>query len=122
MSDESMWQAVHRMDAAADVARRSADRMEEAAQRIALLLEDGYGGNGLRLIEELEKANAASEVERAEAAAEINQLRLAEEGAKEAFGVIVQEKRDLEAKCKGLQQLLDGAHDIIRRNAKKANS
>ena len=55
MNDESIWKAVHRMDAAADVASRAADRMEEAARRIALLLEDGYGGNGPRLIEALEK-------------------------------------------------------------------
>lgn len=51
---------------------------------------------------------------------EIEKLRLAEEGAKEAFSVIVQDKRNLEAKCKQLQKLLDGAYDIIRRNAKKA--
>ena len=60
MDDESMWKAAHRMDAAADVARRAADRMEEAAHRIALLLEDGYGGNGCRLIEALEKAQAVN--------------------------------------------------------------
>lgn len=41
---------------AADKMTLAADRMEEAARRIALLLEDGYGGNGLRLIEALEKA------------------------------------------------------------------
>lgn len=55
MNDESMWKAVHRMDAAANVANRAADRMEEAARRIAYLLEDGYGGNGPRLIEALER-------------------------------------------------------------------
>ena len=56
VNDETMWRAVHRMDAAADAASRAADRMEEAARRIAHLLEDGYGGNGLRLIEALENA------------------------------------------------------------------
>lgn len=115
MNEESMWKAVHRMDAAADTSSRAANQMEEASRRIAHLLEDGYGGNGIRLIEALENANA-----NANANAEIEKLRMAEEGAKEAFGVIVQEKRDLEAKCKQLQKLLDGAHDIIRRNAKKA--
>lgn len=34
---------------------RKSYRMEQAAQRIANMLEDGYGGNGLRLIELLEK-------------------------------------------------------------------
>lgn len=55
MSDESMWRAVHRMEAAAEQVRREADRIEEAVRRFAVLLEDGYGGNGLRLIELLEK-------------------------------------------------------------------
>lgn len=50
-----------------------------------------------------------------DAATEIEQLRLAEEGAKEAFGHVVQDKRDLEAECKRLRELLDGAHEIIRR-------
>ena len=50
-----------------------------------------------------------------EKAQEIEQLKLAEEGAKEAFGHVVQQKRDLEAECKRLRRLLDGAHDTIRR-------
>ena len=58
MTDDSMWKAVHRVEAAADSVSRAADRMEEAARRIAYLLEDGYGGNGLRLIELLEGAKA----------------------------------------------------------------
>ena len=54
MNEESMWGAVHRMDAAAQKMEMAADRAEAAAQRIALLLEDGYGGNGIRLLEALE--------------------------------------------------------------------
>jgi hypothetical protein len=50
-------------------------------------------------------------------AAEIEQLNLAEEGAKEAFGALVEQKRDLEAECKKLQGLLDSAHSIIRKQA-----
>ena len=42
------------MQESADKADRAADRMEAAAQRIAAMLEEGYGGNGLRLIELLE--------------------------------------------------------------------
>lgn len=44
-----------------------------------------------------------------DAATEIEQLRLAEDGAKEAFGHVVQDKRDLEAECKRLRELLDEA-------------
>lgn len=54
--------------------------------------------------------------------AEIEQLRLAEEGAKEAFGHVVQQKRELEAECKRLRGLLDGAYDTIRRNAATHNA
>lgn len=57
MSDDSIWRAVHRLEAAVDRMNRAADRAEEAALRIAHLLEDGYGGNGLRLIELLEAAD-----------------------------------------------------------------
>ncbi len=56
----------------------------------------------------------------AEAADKIEQLRLAEEGAKEAFGHVVQQKRDLEAECKRLRRLLDGAYDTIRQQAPNA--
>lgn len=51
MNEESLWPAVHRMEAAANKAANAASSMEDAARRIAHLLEDGYGGNGLRLIE-----------------------------------------------------------------------
>jgi len=54
------------------------------------------------------------------AAKEIEQLRLAEEGAKEAFAHVVRQKRDLEAECKRLRRLLDGAYDTIRRQAPNA--
>lgn len=50
----------------------------------------------------------------------IEQLRLAEEGAKEAFGHVVQQKRDLEKECKRLRGLLDGAYETIRRQAHNA--
>jgi hypothetical protein len=62
MSDESMWQAVHRMDAAAERMDQAADRTNEATQRMAYMLESGYGGNGLRLIELLESAPAPAVV------------------------------------------------------------
>ena len=54
----------------------------------------------------------------AELRAEVQQLKLAEEGAAEAFGAVVQDKRDLEAEVKRLQSLLDGAYASIRKYAK----
>lgn len=56
MSEESMWRAVHRIESAAERIGRAGEQAEQAAQRIANLLENGYGGNGLRLIELLEDA------------------------------------------------------------------
>ena len=44
---------------------------------------------------------------------EADQLRLAEEGAKEAFCHVVQQKRDLEAEVKRLQELLAAAYKMI---------
>lgn len=41
-------------------------------------------------------------------------LLAAEEGAAEAFGVVVQDNRDLEVEVKRLQTLLEGAHATIR--------
>jgi hypothetical protein len=52
--------------------------------------------------------------------AELAQLRLAEEGAKEAFGHVVEAKQALERKCRHLQVLLDAAYADIRRLRLKA--
>ena len=49
----------------------------------------------------------------------INQLELAEEGAKEAYGHLVEAKRGLEAECSRLNRLLQSAYDDIRRLNKK---
>lgn len=48
--------------------------------------------------------------------AEVLQLKLAEEGAKEAFGAVVAEKRILEAKVKNLERLLNDAYAMVRKN------
>ena len=53
---------------------------------------------------------------------ENEQLRLAEEGAKEAFVHVVQQKRDLETECKRLRTLLDSAHDMIGQAQKRHNA
>ena len=47
-------------------------------------------------------------------AAEIESLNLAEEGAQESFGHVVQQKHDAEAECKRLRVLLDAAYEQIR--------
>jgi len=49
--------------------------------------------------------------------AEVESLKLAEEGAKEAFGHVVEQKHAAEAECKRLRALLDDAHAQIRRQA-----
>ena len=72
-----------------------------------------------------ERSAALEDVERWKMAAESNieenvGLRLAEEWAKEAFGHVVQRKRDLEEECKRLRRLLDGAYDTIRQQAPNA--
>jgi hypothetical protein len=42
------------------------------------------------------------------------EMEAAEEGSKEAFGVVVQEKHDALAECQRLRELLTGAHAQIR--------
>lgn len=48
----------------------------------------------------------------------VQMLELAEEGAKVAFGHVVDAKRATEAECRKLQGLLDDAYAQIRRQAK----
>jgi hypothetical protein len=55
INEGNLWHIANQMKDAADRAMQAADRMEAASHRIALMLEDGYGGNGLRLAEALEK-------------------------------------------------------------------
>ena len=52
--------------------------------------------------------------------AEVAQLKLAEEGAKVAFGHVVQMKRDAEAARDKTHANLDAAHAIIRQQARAA--
>ena len=56
INESSMWAAVHRMESASEQMARAAEEITQAVQRFAFLLEPGYGGNGLRLIELLEQA------------------------------------------------------------------
>lgn len=51
--------------------------------------------------------------------AKVRELELAEVGAKEAFGHIVDEKRDLEKECIRLKSLLESAYDQLRSLTKK---
>lgn len=61
MDTEYVMKVAARMQDAAERAEHAAGRMEDAAHRITILLEDGYGGNGVRLLEALEqlKINSA---------------------------------------------------------------
>ena len=49
--------------------------------------------------------------------AKVASLEAAEEGAKEAFGVVVQDKHDAQAECARLRELLTSAHAQIRKMA-----
>ena len=61
MIDEcNLWRITHQIKESAEKAERAADRMEAAAQRMAVMLEDGYGGNALKLIELLERAEVTA--------------------------------------------------------------
>lgn len=77
-------------------------------------LADMANSEGTRAVIYLRRARKAE--------SKVAQLLLAEEGAKEAFGHLVQQKRDLEAECKRLRRLLDGAYETIRRQAVTPNS
>ena len=59
ISDEYMMKAAHRMEAAAEQATKAADRMEESVRKLSYMLEDGYGGNALKLIELLENVEVS---------------------------------------------------------------
>lgn len=54
IDESSLWRAVHRIEEAERKMGQHVQQVEDAAKRIAMLLEDGYGGNGLKLIELLE--------------------------------------------------------------------
>ena len=84
------------------------DAMQEAIERLRELADS----EGTRAVEYLRRARKAE--------ADVAHLMLAEEGAKEAFGHVVQQKRDLEAELKRLRGLPDGAYDTIRRQAHNA--
>ena len=51
---------------------------------------------------------------RADMRSRVKELTLAEDGAKEAYGVLVQSKHDAEAECKHLRELLQAAYAQIR--------
>ena len=58
ITDEGQRYAAQTMSAAGERAQDAANRIEEAARRMAYIFEDGYGGNALRLIEAIEGLNA----------------------------------------------------------------
>lgn len=86
--------------------------MREAEQRVK---NRQYEHDAMELGREL-YADAQDAVGRL--SARVRELEAVEEGAAEAFGVVVQEKRDLEAERSRLRELLDSAHAQIRRMAR----
>lgn len=82
------------------------------------------GGMRLTVVERCEliewkDACVDAAIKRTEAAwsDRVRLLELAEEGAKEAFGSVVHQKRGLEKECAKLRGLLDGTHQMIREYA-----
>lgn len=53
ISDEYQIKAAHMMQSAASEMTQAASNIQQAVQELKVLLEDGYGGNGLLLLEEL---------------------------------------------------------------------
>lgn len=74
MSDEQMWRAAHHARESADKMQSAASSVDESARRIARLLEDGYGGRGLQLIELLEEARGGYEQALADVEARIKRM------------------------------------------------
>ena len=69
---------------------------------------------GTRAVEYLRRARKSE--------ANVARLMLEEEGAKDAFAHVVQQKHDADAECKRLRGLLDAAHADIRRMSKTPNA
>lgn len=90
---------------------------------MALVQSIDCADGNLTLAETLNRKDAgmSNETRVLELRAKISELELAEEGAKEAFGHVVQQKRDLEAECKRLRGRLDDAYASIRRMSHVTN-
>lgn len=58
ISDEYQMKAAHMMQSAASEMTRAASDIQQAVQEFKFLLADGYGGNGLCLLEELRNARS----------------------------------------------------------------
>ena len=69
---------------------------------------------GTRAVEYLRRARKSE--------ANVARLMLEEEGAKDAFAHVVQQKHDADAECKRLRGLLDAAHADIRRMSQTHNA
>lgn len=61
ISDEGQIKAAVMMRDAAEANQRAAEIMQAAAHRMSLLLDNGYGGNGLLLLEALQKLELREE-------------------------------------------------------------
>ncbi len=86
------------------------DAMQEAIERLRELADS----EGTRAVEYLRRARKSE--------ANVARLMLEEEGAKDAFAHVVQQKHDADAECKRLRGLLDAAHADIRRMSQTHNA
>ena len=86
---------------------------EKAADEIKRMRELA-DSEGTRAVEYLRRARKSE--------ANVARLMLEEEGAKDAFAHVVQQKHDADAECKRLRGLLDAAHADIRRMAQGHNA
>ena len=86
---------------------------EKAADEIKRLRELA-DSEGTRAVEYLRRARKSE--------ANVARLMLEEEGAKDAFAHVVQQKHDADAECKRLRGLLDAAHADIRRMSQTHNA
>ena len=85
---------------------------EKAADEIKRMRELA-DSEGTRAVEYLRRARKSE--------ANVARLMLEEEGAKDAFAHVVQQKHDADAECKRLRGLLDAAHADIRRMSQTHN-
>lgn len=96
------------------------DPEREARQWLALHQKHYPKSNQAGFVVALVRAHKQEDRLMNEAADAIDLLLRAEEGAKEAFGVVVQDLHDARKETATLRELLDAAHAQIRRMALRA--
>ena len=118
---ETDWAAVHRMESAASIMNNAAGRAEKAAHRMAYMLENGYGGNGIRLIELLETDQDALRVQLAEQDREIERFRSRDAEHVRQINQLKEKLRNtntrFDAKAREIERLWAGLADATKKGA-----